>query len=203
MHIESFSGRFTETNGYLIAVPDGSQVLVDAPDGVAAWLARRGVKPDHLLLTHQHFDHVVDAAAVRELGAVVHAWVGFSAALTLEAAARQWGLPVTIQPFTVDRVLEGEADLELCGLRFGIAHVPGHSPDSITFHDPSTGVVFCGDTLFAGSIGRTDLPGGNHQQLLDGIRRHLLTLPPPTRLLPGHGPPTTVAAEDATNPFLH
>lgn len=202
MHIETYTGGFTETNGYLVTAPDGTRILFDAPQGVAAWLDRRGVRPAHLLLTHQHFDHVLDAAAVQALGATLHAWSARSTALTLEEAARDWGLPITVPPFTTDVLLEGTDRLALHGLEFQLAHVPGHSPDSVTFHHPPSATVICGDTVFAGSIGRTDLPGGDHQTLLSAIRHHLLSLPPNTRLLPGHGPPTTVAAEQQANPFL-
>jgi glyoxylase-like metal-dependent hydrolase (beta-lactamase superfamily II) len=80
--------------------------------------------------------------------------------------------------------------------------LPGHSPDSLVFHPEGSGVVFVGDTLFAGSIGRADLPGGDLDQLLDGIARHLLVLPADTRVFPGHGPETTIGREAATNPFL-
>jgi len=202
MRIETHTGGFTETNGFLVEAPDGSRILFDAPEGAAAWLDGLGVRLDHLVLTHQHFDHVVDAAALQAAGATVHAWADYSPSLTLEDTARGWGLPIRIEPFKVDRLLEGAEQLELGGLVFDLAHVPGHSPDSVTFHHRDSSTVICGDTVFAGSIGRTDLPDGNHAQLIEGIRRHLLSLPPATRLLPGHGPATRVADEAQSNPYL-
>jgi glyoxylase-like metal-dependent hydrolase (beta-lactamase superfamily II) len=202
MHFETYTGGFTETNGYLLETPDGGHLLIDAPAGVADWLDGRGVKPSHLLLTHQHFDHVEGAAAVQELGAELLAWSAYSPGLTLEDAASGWGLPIRIRPFTVDRTLEGDAQLELAGLAFALAHVPGHSPDGLSFHHAPSGLCFCGDTVFAGSIGRTDLPGGDHALFIRCIREQLLTLPPETRLLPGHGPATTVGTEQRSNPFL-
>jgi glyoxylase-like metal-dependent hydrolase (beta-lactamase superfamily II) len=87
-------------------------------------------------------------------------------------------------------------------LEIYVAHVPGHATDGVIFHLPADGIVFSGDTLFAASIGRTDLPGGSTRQLLDGIARHLLTLPPDTRVFSGHGPATTIGEEAAGNPFL-
>ena len=99
-------------------------------------------------------------------------------------------------------VLAPDHPLRLCGLDFTLYHIPGHAVDSVVFYLPDHECAFAGDTVFGGSIGRTDLPGGSHQQLLDGIARHLLTLPPQTRLLPGHGPVTTVGEESATNPYL-
>ena len=83
-----------------------------------------------------------------------------------------------------------------------MAHVPGHSTDSVIYHFAKDGVVFSGDTIFEGSIGRTDLPLGDTRQLLEGIDRHLLSLPPETRVFPGHGPDTTIGREAETNPFL-
>jgi glyoxylase-like metal-dependent hydrolase (beta-lactamase superfamily II) len=88
------------------------------------------------------------------------------------------------------------------GLDFDLRHVPGHSPDSIVFCLLEQNQAFAGDTLFASSIGRTDLPGGGHQQLLDAIREQMLSLPPETRVLPGHGPATTIGQEIASNPYL-
>ncbi len=203
MKLSTYTGGFCATNGYLVETPDGN-LVIDAPDGIAAWLADRGVRADHVLLTHQHFDHVWDAAALQATGARLHAMEEYSDEFTLESLSRKWGMPVPIAPYQIDFRLDPAAPppLEICGLQFTLHHVPGHSQDSVVFHLPEHVLAFSGDTVFAGSIGRTDLPGGNHRQLLDGIARRLLTLPPHTRLLPGHGPATTVAAEAATNPYL-
>ena len=201
MKLSLYTGGLVQTNAYLIETPDGN-LLIDAPEGVAGWLARRGVRVDDVLLTHQHYDHVTDAAAVREQGARLHAFSDYSTDLTLEAAAREWGMPISVPPFGIDRLFEMTAPLQLAGLEFQLAHVPGHSPDSVTFHLFGHGMVFSGDTLFAGSIGRTDLPGGSTRQLLDGIDRHLMTLPPETKVFPGHGPSTTIGEEAGGNPYL-
>ncbi len=201
MKLSVFTGGFAQTNGWLIETPEGN-LLVDAPEGVAAWLGGKGIGIGHLLLTHQHYDHVVDAAALAATGATVHAHAAYSRDLTLEKPAREWGLTLRVDPYQVDRLIVPGAPLEVCGLHFGVAHVPGHAVDSLVFHLADEGLVFSGDTLFQGSIGRTDLPGGDTQTLLDGIRRHLLTLDPATRVLPGHGEETTVAAEVRGNPFI-
>ena len=88
------------------------------------------------------------------------------------------------------------------GMKMKVGHVPGHSADSLTFYIPGAGVVFAGDALFAGSVGRCDLPGGSFELLLAGIERELLCLPDETRVLPGHGGETTIAGEKATNGYL-
>jgi len=203
MHrIDIFTGGLTQTNGYVIHGPQGP-VLIDAPEAVAKWLLRERIAPVAVLLTHQHFDHVIDAAALQAGGGKLHAFAPYATALTLEDAAREWGLPISIEPFTIDEVLAGRTTLEVGGLSFRLAHVPGHSPDSLVYHLPEDELVFCGDTVFAGSIGRTDLPGhGDHRLLLQGIDRDLLSLPDATRLYPGHGPSTRVGIERVSNPFL-
>lgn len=201
MKITPFTGGFVQTNGYLVETPDGN-FIVDAPLGIAAWVATKGVRVDDVLLTHQHYDHVEDAAALRSAGARLHAFAPYSTELTLESAARAWGLPIKVVPYQVDVLLDLSKILELAGLEISLAHVPGHATDGVIFHVPKESVVFSGDTLFAGSIGRSDLPGGNTRQLLEGIDRHLLTLPEETRVLSGHGPETTIGRELRSNPFL-
>ena len=102
----------------------------------------------------------------------------------------------------VDERIDVEAPIVSCGQPIRVAHVPGHSVDSITFYCKDEGVVFAGDTLFSSSVGRTDLPGGSTETLIAGIHKHLLTLPAETRVLSGHGPETTIGQEASTNPFL-
>lgn len=201
MKLTCYTGGFVQTNAYLIETPDGN-LLIDAPEGVTEWLAERGVRVDDVLLTHQHYDHVQDAAKLSATGARLHALEDYSGDLTLETAARSWGMPISVTPYQISSRFAMDQPLKLAGLEFSLAHVPGHSTDSVTLHLADHGVVFSGDTLFAGSIGRTDLPQGSTQQLLDGISRHLLTLPPETQVLPGHGPGTTIAREAAGNPYL-
>lgn len=193
MKLSSYTGGFVQTNGYLLESPDGN-LLIDAPAGVAEWLAER-VRVDQVLLTHQHYDHVEGAANLQAAGARIHAFAAYSPDLTLESHARGWGLPISVVPFVVDSLFEIPGPLVLCGFEFQLAHVPGHSTDSVTLHLPAHGLVFSGDTLFASGIGRTDLPHGSERQLLEGISTHLLSLPGETKVFPGHGPSTTIAAE--------
>ncbi|RYD34305.1 MAG: MBL fold metallo-hydrolase, partial [Verrucomicrobiaceae bacterium] len=172
MTLSLYTGGFVQTNGYLVETPDGN-ILIDAPEGVTEWLKARGTRVDDVLLTHQHYDHVMDAAKLKEAGARLHAFEDYSTDLTLETAVRSWGLPVTVVPYQIDSVLDMASSLKIAGLEFSLAHVPGHSTDSVTFYLATHNLVFSGDTLFAGSIGRPDLPGGNVEQLLDGIGTHL------------------------------
>lgn len=201
MKISLYTGGMVQTNGYLVETPDGN-LLIDAPEGIADWITQRGVRVNDVLLTHQHYDHVMDAAALRALGSRLHAFEAYSTELTLESPARSWGMPISVTPYEIDRQFDMAHPLRIAGLDILLAHVPGHSLDSVTFHLADHGVVFSGDTLFADSIGRTDLPGGSTQQLLDGIARHLMTLPPETKVFPGHGPSTTIGEEASGNPYL-
>lgn len=201
MKLSLYTGGSVQTNGYLVETPDGN-LLIDAPEGIADWITRRGVRVDDVLLTHQHYDHVMDAAALQSLGARLHAFADYSKDLTLESAARGWGMPISVPPYQIDRLFNMEEPLRVAGLEISLAHIPGHALDSVTFHLVDHGVVFSGDTLFAGSIGRTDLPGGSTTQLLDGIARHLMTLPLKTKVFSGHGPSTTIGEEARENPYL-
>ncbi len=200
--ISCFTGGVAQTNGYLIDTGT-ARLAVDAPEGMAAWLEERGTPVSHLLLTHQHFDHCQDAAVIQRSGARVLAFAPFSRELTLEfLMAFVSGSGFEVEAFTVDEVLEGREEVEVGGVRWKLAHVPGHSLDSITFYCSKEKLLLGGDVLFAGSIGRTDFPGGSLEMLLGGIRRHVLSLPDDTRVLPGHGPETTVGEERLSNPYL-
>ncbi len=191
------------TNAYYIENTAGG-VAVDAPEGFAQWLRQRGKKVSVLLLTHQHFDHVMDAGLIqREFGARVCAFAPFSRALTLaDLMEMATGVPLKIEAFEVDEVLEGKTEVEAGAIKWQIAHIPGHSPDSITFYNPEEKLVFGGDVLFMSSIGRTDFPGGDGEGLIRGIHEKLLILPDDTRVLSGHGEATTIGSERDENPYL-
>jgi hydroxyacylglutathione hydrolase len=198
---ERFTGGFFQTNGYLLETPAGSHLLVDAPMGVATWLKAKGIVPAALLLTHQHIDHIDDAAALSAMGARVYAFSPHSADLTLEALLQGFGMQIRVEPFVVDELLDGCDSLEIQGLQMKLAHVPGHSADSVTFYLPDRRELFSGDTLMADGLGRSDFPGGDGKLLIDGIRGKLFTLPENTQVFPGHGPATTIGAERAGNPY--
>ena len=198
MKISKFTGGMVQTNAYLVESAEGNY-LVDAPAGVAGWIAEKGVRLDALYLTHQHYDHVEDVAALEGSGVKVFGWAEYSKELTLEAFGSDHVPPV--EPYKVDELVP-----EGAGRYFGrdvkVGFVPGHSADSLTFYLADAGVVFAGDALFAGSVGRCDLPGGSFETLLAGIRRELLSLPDETVVYPGHGPETSVGEEKVSNGFL-
>lgn len=197
-----FTGGMAQTNGYLFEAPEG-WVLVDAPDGIADWLEKEGFQPVALLLTHQHYDHVVDAASVAAKNhCPIYAHSEYSTRLTLEDLLRNIGMPVEVAAYEVDHLLAGRSSLNVAGLTLGLRYVPGHSTDSLCFVDADHHRVFVGDTVFAGSVGRSDFSGGSHPLLVAGIQSQLFTLADEVELLPGHGPATTVGVEKRSNPFI-
>ena len=192
MNLELYTGGYVSTNSYLITDGDVN-LLIDAPAGVYQWLQQKEISPDYLLLTHQHFDHVEDAHL---FSCPIYAHSAFNRELILDKRARErLGIPVTVEPFEVQNLLEGQQELKLDSFHFQLHHTPGHSPDSLVYRLDSANLAFVGDTVFRAGIGRTDLPGGNHEMLIDNIRKKILTLPADDRLYPGHGPWTSPRQE--------
>jgi glyoxylase-like metal-dependent hydrolase (beta-lactamase superfamily II) len=155
-----------------------------------------------LVDTHGHWDHVLDnAELLRRTGAKFGIHRDSAPLLTLPQA-RYFGLDFEIEPTKPDFFLEEGQPLDLGELRFEILHCPGHCPGSVVLFERRQRVAFVGDVLFAGSIGRTDLPGGSHEALMRCIREKLLPLGDDVQVLAGHGAVTTIGEERRTNPFL-
>lgn len=194
-----FIGGSLQTNSYLIRCP-GGDLLVDAPEGSAN--AFRNKKISLLLLTHGHFDHVWDAAdvAAREGCPVVMHQVT-QEIVNDRDLLRRLGMDLEVKPVAATSFLR-EGPVTLLGKTFLILEVPGHCPGSVCLYDAEEGFLYGGDVLFAGGVGRWDLPGGDKDLLLSGIRTKLLGLPPETLVLPGHGPSTTIGQERLENPYL-
>lgn len=203
LRIQAYCGGLFQTNGYLVR-SGGRAWVFDAPEGITDWLVQEGVRPEALLLTHQHHDHILDVGRIQaDFGCPVYAHSEPSEELTLsKRLERMMGVPCPIDAYTVDRRFAGLDSIDLGGLVLDLLHVPGHSPDSVCFKLRGEPVLIGGDVLFAGSIGRTDFPNGDHALLLAGIRAKLWPLPDDTEVLPGHGPATSIGEEKRTNPFL-
>ncbi len=201
-----FTGGMLATNSYAFRAADG-WIAVDAPEGAAAWLESQGIAPSVLLLTHQHFDHVLGAAElVDRFNCPVWAFCDYDTGLTLETFFSGFtGTSFEVKPFEVGRSLAETAPgevVEVAGTEMRILHIPGHSPDSICFVQEDEGLIFGGDVLFQSGLGRTDFPGGDQAQLVGGIHEKLFPLGDRFHVLPGHGPTTTLGAERTGNPFL-
>lgn len=168
-------------------------------------IERRGLTVERLLYTHIHIDHTFgDGFARRTYGVKTEAGEGDrELGLTRPAQARMFHLPDDLPDVVIDRPLR-EGDTITLGpdSELRVLEVPGHSPGSLAYYSKEAGVVFTGDALFAGSVGRTDVPGGSHPTLISAIKEKLLTLPPETVVLAGHGPETTIGRERKENRFL-
>jgi glyoxylase-like metal-dependent hydrolase (beta-lactamase superfamily II) len=200
MRIETFTGGVFDTNCFLL--PDHG-ILIDAPQDAAEWLARTGDKVALLLLTHGHIDHVVDAARIKqEHGCRVGYHRDSIPLLTDRSFFKQFGFGWEIEPVEADFLIAETERTEFAGVAFRVLEVPGHCPGSLCFFGLADRVLFGGDVLFAGGVGRWDLPGGDGDLLFAGIREKVLPLGDDVRVLPGHGPATTIGVERRTNPYL-
>lgn len=200
MKFKTFTGGPYATNCYAAEAP-GGVVLFDAPEGADEAFSQ--VPVGLLVLTHGHWDHVADAAAIRAR----HACPVLCHAETVpmvseEGFFQRQGFPFRVAPVQIDRILREGGGQDLLGWSLDVLEVPGHCPGSLCFHGPEDKVLVGGDVLFSGGVGRWDLPGGDAELLLNGIREKILPLPADTVVLPGHGPSTTIGAEKMSNPFL-
>jgi hydroxyacylglutathione hydrolase len=216
--IAGFPAGAWGTNCYLVAPAAGEECVIidpghEAAQGVEETIARHRLKPVAVILTHGHLDHV--ASVVPVCGAHgVPAWLHPSDRYMLTDPEKALGMRIGGQllgeltmgePDDLRELADG-AELALAGLSLTVAHAPGHTKGSVTFRLPEQDdvppVLFSGDLLFAGSIGRTDLPGGDHAEILRSLARVCLPLDDQTVVLAGHGPQTTIGRERAGNPFL-
>lgn len=196
-----------QTNCFLVACDETHEVAIVDPawDGevILDAIHEEGWHLKKVLLTHSHFDHVGGLSAVKaatNTPVVAHAetipMLQFAA-----ASASRWGLNIE-QPADPDELVNEGQTITVGNITFEVLDTPGHAPGHISFYAAQAGAVFDGDVLFEGSIGRTDLPGGDYATLITSIRQKLLTLPDNTQVFPGHGNPTTIGQERRTNPFL-
>jgi hydroxyacylglutathione hydrolase len=215
--VAGFPAGSFQTNCYVVASAAGEACVVvdpgqDAVEPLEELLAEHRLTPVAVLLTHGHFDHTFSVSPVCD-GHDVPAWIHPEdremladpmKGLSAESAAFFGGRMELREPREV-RSLDHGVSLDLAGLTLQVAHTPGHTRGSVIFTTPTdegVEVILAGDTLFAGSIGRTDLPGGNHAEMLDSLRDQILTRDDSAVVLPGHGQTTTIGRERRSNPFL-
>ena len=221
MLIAGFPAGPWGTNCYVVATAPGSECVVidpgmEATEGVARVVEEHRLKPVSVLVTHGHVDHMFCVAPVAG-GYDATAWIHPSdrhlltdplAGMSPETARMMLGGDYTWDEPDDVRELGDLQELELAGIRFVVDHTPGHTEGSVTFRSPYpdvdevSEVMFSGDLLFAGSIGRTDLPGGDHPTMLHSLATKVLPLADDIVVLPGHGEQTTIGRERAINPFL-
>lgn len=220
MLIAGFPAGPWGTNCYVVATGPGSECVVvdpgkDAAQGVDEIVREYRLKPVSVLVTHGHVDHmwcVAPVSGTYDATAYVHPadrhlLANPMAGMSADTAAMLIGGKHTFaEPERVEELTDLQS-VELAGIAFTVDHTPGHTPGSITFRTPYeqddvSEVMFAGDLLFAGSIGRTDLPGGDHEAMLRSLREKVLTLRDDVVVLPGHGDQTSIGQERANNPFL-
>ncbi|MFI9101420.1 MBL fold metallo-hydrolase [Streptomyces fildesensis] len=218
MLIAGFPAGAWGTNCYVVAPAAGEECVIidpghEATQGVEDTLAKHRLKPVAVILTHGHIDHVASVVPVcgaHDVPAWIHPRDRYMMSDPEKALGRSIGQQLmgelTIgEPDDVRELTDGAA-LGLAGLEFTVSHAPGHTKGSVTFRLPESSdvpsVFFSGDLLFAGSVGRSDLPGGSADELMESLARVCLPLDDSTVVLSGHGPQTTIGRERAANPYL-
>lgn len=193
------------TNCYIINKEGSASCLVIDPGGeaekIAAYIRKKGLKSEGILLTHGHFDHITGVSQLVSLaGGKVYACQEEKEVLEnpqLNGSAMM-GYEVAIEP---EILLRDGQQLTLAGLSFRVIHTPGHTKGGCCYYSEEDKILFSGDTIFMESIGRTDFPTGNSRELIHSIRNKILTLPDEVHIYPGHGPDTSVGYEAANNPY--
>ncbi len=209
MHIYRLVFNRLEENTYIASGAPGRCVIVDPgceegaeQERLLGRLNELGLRPEAILLTHGHMDHTYGVAALqREFEIPVYMSPAEQPVIDYFQRVARFGIPVADASFTTTDINDGSV-ISAGGLTFKVISTPGHSPGCVCFHEEHGGVLFSGDTLFAGAIGRSDLFGGDYDQEIKAIMDKLMWLPGPTVIYPGHGPSSTISDERTGNPFL-
>lgn len=210
IHIQQFTCNPYQENTYILYEDSGACVIVDpgmyGPDEQQAlidFIEEKGLKPEHLLNTHCHIDHVLGNRLIYETYGLLPQFHELEVPVLVEVQhyAPQMGIRYDVSPID-ESFLPAEGTVRFGDQELQLIFAPGHSPGHLCFYHAGQGFLIGGDVLFRQSIGRTDLPGGNHQQLLDSIQKRIYTLPDETIVYPGHGPETTIGFEKQSNPFV-
>ncbi|MBD5196611.1 MAG: MBL fold metallo-hydrolase [Bacteroides sp.] len=212
MNIAKFEFSLFGINTYVVydpkekkaAIIDPGMINREEEEALTRFLERNSLEVTQIINTHLHIDHAIGAAFAKKrfkaplFGHKEDAFLGER----LQQQAIAFGINTDVEGISIDTYLEPGDKIKVGSGELEVLHVPGHSPGSIALYDREGGFVITGDALFEGSVGRTDLPGGNGTQLIQSIRENLLPLPDSTIVYPGHGPATTIGRERAANPFL-
>lgn len=207
MKIETFVLGDVRTNCYLLINEETKEALVvdpaDRADVIVRKLIDEGLTLKAILLTHGHGDHILAVGALKkQFGVKVYAAKAEEALLSDTAqnlSKALFGIEVTVKP---DVFLEDGQEFEEAGIRLRMLHTPGHTPGGCCYYQAEEKILFSGDTLFCGSIGRTDFPGGSLSQLVRSVKEKLLVLPEDVKVYPGHEEMTTIGHEKRYNPYM-
>lgn len=215
LKIQTFTFNMFEEHTYVLYDAESRQAMIIDPgmfrpaehEELQNFISAEKLSVKYIAHTHLHLDHIFGTAqthaAYPDAMVLAHS-ADFELARTLPQQAQRFRLPGKFEPLEDITPIESLTEPLQLGdsTPLEVRHVPGHSPGGIAIYVPDLATAFCGDSLFQGSIGRTDLPGGNHAQLIRAIETQIFTLPPETTICPGHGPSTTVQREQTYNPYL-
>lgn len=210
LYIKTFVCNPYQENTYILYDDTGSCAIIDPgmygnkeEEAIVSFIEGNNLRPELLLNTHCHIDHVLGNRFVYDTFELIPQFHEGELPLLIEVQnyAPQMGIRYEISPIP-EVFLPSEGEIKFGSHSLQIISAPGHSPAHLCFYSQEEGFLIGGDVLFKGSIGRTDLPGGNHQQLLSSIKEKIYTLPEETLVYPGHGPTTTIAIEKLSNPFV-
>lgn len=207
VRIDSVVVGAVSTNCYFLINPSSGETLIvdpgDKAEQISGFLQRENLKPAAILLTHGHFDHILAADTLREqFGIPAYACEKerqVLGSLSMNLSGRLLRHHYTME---ADRYCHDGEVLQLAGFTIHVLETPGHTPGGCCYYLPSEEVLFCGDTLFYESIGRTDFEGGSYEALVSSVREKLFVLPPQTVCYPGHGEKTTIGHEKEHNPYV-
>jgi len=210
IYIKTFVCNPYQENTYILYDDTGSSIIIDPgmygnkeEEAIVSFIESNNLRPELLLNTHCHIDHVLGNRFVYDTFKLIPQFHEGELPLLIEVQnyAPQMGIRYEVSPIP-EVFLPAEGEVKLGNHSLQIISAPGHSPAHLCFYSQEGGFLIGGDVLFKGSIGRTDLPGGDHQQLLSSIKEKIYTLPEETIVYPGHGPTTTIAIEKLSNPFV-
>lgn len=212
MKVARFEFSLFGINTYVVYDPVSKECAIVDPgmssqqerDAIVRFIERNDLKVTHLINTHLHVDHAAgDHFIISRYGVKpeAHREDGILGE-RMRQQAIMFGLDDCFDGVEISHYLDEGDEIKIGEGSLKVIHVPGHSPGSIVLYDQKDGFMIAGDVLFQGSIGRTDLPGGSHKDLVEGIKNKLMPLPDSTVVLPGHGPETTIGEEKRSNPFL-
>ena len=195
-----------QTNCYIVGCEETQEGVVidpgEEPGRILAEIKKDGLTIKYILNTHAHFDHILANEALMKATGAPLAIHPLDVPL-LQAGGGAAAFGMSVPPCPEPDILLAEGDTISFGIyTFQVLFTPGHTPGHVSFYEPNTRIVFDGDVLFAGGIGRVDLPGGDYETLMNSINEKLMTLPDETTVCSGHGPVTTIGQERATNPWL-
>lgn len=210
LHLQKFTFNLFRENTYAVSTEDGHCLLVDPGfiddderDELFGYLDTAGLKPETILVTHSHFDHVMGVAqTVAKYGAKVYMHPAEKENMANFKTGIHWMVVPPIPEFAFTAVREGDS-VDFAGITVRVLETPGHSPGGVCWWFEQENLLFSGDTLFAGCIGRTDLPGSSYESLTASLRNTLMQLDGTIEVWPGHGYGTNIAAERQTNPFIY